>query len=405
VVEVSVATERASSGARGAFAGVFMSALLVFLGVGCVLPVLPRFVHGPLAAGDVWVGVVTGAFAFTAVVSRPIAGRLADTRGRRAVVIGGALLAAVAGALYFVPAGVPGLIVARLVLGAGEGAVFTAGATWVVDLAPEARRGQVIGLFGLAVWGALSAGPLIGEGLYALGGYHLVWAFAAVSPFLGALIASRQSGGQPAEEAGERGPLLPPHVVRPGIALALANVGYAALAGFIVLDLDRLGVGHGAGVFTAFAVAVVGTRLLLGRLPDRFGGRVSALVAGIAEAVGLALIALAGSLAVAVIGAIVMGMGFSTLFPSLALIVVNRSGQDRRGGALGLFTAFFDIGVGLGGPLMGAIAALGGYPAAFWGAAVCAGAGVLLTASIRQSSRSAQVLHSRVDTEPIVPPE
>ena len=59
----------------------------------------------------------------------------------------------------------PGLLVARLVLGAGEGAVFTAGATWVVDIAPVARRGQAIGLFGLAVWGALSAGPLIGEGL------------------------------------------------------------------------------------------------------------------------------------------------------------------------------------------------------------------------------------------------
>jgi MFS family permease len=388
-----------------AFAGVFVSALLVFLGVGCVLPVLPRFVHGPLDAGDVWVGVVTGAFAFTAVVSRPIAGRLADTRGRRAVVIGGALLAALAGALYFVPAGVPGLIVARFVLGAGEGAVFTAGATWVIDLAPEARRGQVIGLFGLAVWGALSAGPLIGEGLYSLGGYSIVWAFAAGAPLLGALVAARQAGRQAAVEPTERGPLLPPHVVRPGIALALANVGYAALAGFIVLDLDRLGVGHGAGVFTAFAAAVVGTRLLLGRLPDRFGGRASALGAGIAEAVGLALIALAGSLGVAILGAIVMGIGFSSLFPSLALIVVNASGEDRRGGALGLFTAFFDIGVGLGAPLMGAIAALAGYPAAFWGAAVCAGVGVLLTASIRQSSRRAQDRTSVVGTEPMVPPE
>ena len=157
-VEVSAVSERAPARSFVAFAGVFIAALLAFLGVGCVLPVLPRYVHGPLAAGDVWVGVVTGAFAFTAVVARPVAGRLADLHGRRVVVLGGALLVAAAGALYFVPAGVPGLLVARLVLGAGEGAVFTAGATWVVDLAPAARRGQAIGLFGLAVWGALSAG-------------------------------------------------------------------------------------------------------------------------------------------------------------------------------------------------------------------------------------------------------
>jgi MFS family permease len=151
VVEVSAVSERAPARSLAAFSGVFASALLAFLAVGCVLPVLPRYVHGPLAAGDVWVGVVTGAFAFTAVVGRPVAGRIADRRGRRVVVIGGAILIALAGGLYFVPAGVPGLLVARLVLGAGEGAVFTAGATWVVDIAPVERRGQAIGLFGLAV--------------------------------------------------------------------------------------------------------------------------------------------------------------------------------------------------------------------------------------------------------------
>jgi MFS family permease len=386
-LEVSALTERPSGRSLTAFAGVFASALFAFLAVGSVLPVLPRFVHGPLHAGDVWVGVVTGAFAFTAVVGRPLAGRIADRRGRRAVVVGGCLLVAVAGGLYFVPAGVPGLLVARLVLGVGEGAVFTAGATWIVDLAPVERRGQAIGFFGLAVWGALSVGPLIGEGLFQAGGYSLVWAFAAVSPVVGMVLAARQAGGGPASVPPDRGPLIPPAVLRPGLALALANVGYAALAGFIVLDLQRLGIGHGAGVFTAFAAAVVGTRLLLGRLPDRFGGRASAIAAGAAEAVGLVLIALASSLPVAIIGAVVMGVGFSSLFPSLALIVVNSAGDDRRGGALGIFTAFFDIGVGLGGPLIGVIAAIGGYPAGFWAAAACAAAGVVLTLSIRVVSR------------------
>jgi len=134
----------------------------------------------------------------------------------------------------------------------------------------------------------------------------------------------------------------------------------------------------------------VGTRLVLGRLPDRFGGRAIAIAAGIAEAAGLALIALAGSLGLAVLGAVVMGMGFSTLFPSLALIVVNRAGEERRGGALGMFTAFFDIGVGLGGPLAGGIAALAGYPAAFWAATACAGLGAVLTATISPPAAARQ---------------
>src|SRR5205085_1741125 len=163
-----------------------------------------------------------------------------------------------------VPAGVPGLVVARLFLGAGEGLVFTAGAAWTVDLSSEDTRGRAIGLFGLTIWSALTAGPLIGEGLRTSLGYDAVWAFAAAAP----------------------------------------------------------------------------------------------VCAAAWEAAGLAILGFAGSLPVAVIGAVVMGFGFSVLFPSLALIVVNAAGDTRRGAALGTFTAFFDLGMGVGGLVAGTIAAL-----------------------------------------------
>jgi predicted MFS family arabinose efflux permease len=77
----------------------------------------------------------------------------------------------------------------------------------------------------------------------------------------------------------------------------------------------------------------------------------------------------------------VVGIGFSMLFPSLALMVVGGVGEDRRGSALGAFTAFFDIGVGVGGPLAGATASLSGYPAVF----VLAAAGALCTAALAAS--------------------
>src|SRR4051794_12382247 len=158
-----------------AFAGVFVVTLLSLVAVGAVLPVLPRYVRGPLGSGNFAVGLVIGSFAFTALACRPLAGHFADRRGRRPVVVAGSLLAAAAGVLYFVPAGLPGLLVARLVLGAGEGMVFTAGATWVVDLAPLDRRARVIGLYGLAVWGGLALGPLIGTGLFEAGHFDAVW--------------------------------------------------------------------------------------------------------------------------------------------------------------------------------------------------------------------------------------
>jgi MFS family permease len=362
-------------------AGVFCTTFTGFVAAGAALPVLPRFIHGPVHSGDVAVGVVIGAFSASAVIVRPFAGHLADSRGRQPVLLVGALLNAVSGALLLAPASLPVALSSRLVFGVGEGLVFTAGTAWIVDLAPEHRQGQAIGLFGLSVWGGMTVGPLVGDRLLAAGGYHAVWLMMSLVPMLGALVAWRLPEARArAGEARPSGPLLPRSVVAPGIALALANAGYSTMAAFVVLHLARRGVGHGAAVFTAYAAAVVGSRLLLGRLPDAIGPRRSAVLAGLAEAGGLALIAVAHSWPVAVLGGMVMGVGFSLLYPALALGVVQSTGEHGRGKALGGFTAFFDIGMGLGAPAAGAIASVAGYAVAFW-AAAGAGLGAALIAA------------------------
>ena len=350
-----------------AFAGIFAVTFAGLLAVGAVLPVLPRYVHGPLDGGNIAVGVVVGSYAATGLLLRPLAGRYADRNGRKVTVLAGSLLVAVSGFLYLLPLGIPGLILARLVLGAGEGTVFTAGSAWIVDLAPPDRRGRVIGLYGLAVWGALSVGPLIGELLLQASGYTLVWLFAGVVPLAGAAITWRVP--DPYRPAAwlehEHQPLIAREAVRPGAALALASVGYACVAAFVVLHLDDRGVGHGALAFGAFATMVVLTRLFAGDLPDRVGPARVATAAALVEAIGLATIGLAPSLPVAIAGSLAMGAAFSLLYPSLSLIVVERVPESRRGAALGTFTAFFDAGVGIGAPLAGVAVALSDYEGAF----------------------------------------
>jgi MFS family permease len=377
----------------GASAGLFVSALLAFVAIGATLPVLPTYVRGPLGAGDVAVGIVVGAFAVTSVVCRPLAGRQADRRGRRIVLVAGACAMAVGGVLYLISDSVASVVAARLVVGAGEGSVYTAGATWAVDLAPEDRRGLALGLFGLAVWGGLSLGPVAGELLRSSAGYDAVFALTAVLPAAAALIASRLPEPIDRETAAEprKEPFFPHAARRPGLALALANVGYAALAGFVVLALKARGVGGGAAVFTAFAVAVFASRLVLSHVPDRAGARPTATAAALLEATGLTVIAAAHSLELALLGALIVGVGFSMLFPSLALMVVGEVGEDGRGSALGAFTAFFDIGVGLGGPIAGATAALAGYSAVFYGSAVAAlGSAALAATYERAPARAAE---------------
>ena len=373
---------RAQRPELAAFLGVFGATFLCFLAIGAVLPVLPQFVRGPVHAGDVAVGVVIGAFALTAFFGRPLGGRLADRRGRKFVHLVGLAICVVAGALLFLPLGVPGLVFARLVLGLGDGWVFTAGVTWAVDLTPADRRGQAIGIFGLAIWGGLALGAVIGETLHQAAGYEAVWAFATLAPLLGLLAGSFIRPGDAHLDAAPRTGrgldlrnLVPRVAWRPGAALALSNAGYGTMSAFVVLLLRERGVQHAATAFTLFAVSVVLTRLVLGGLPDRVGPRRTAVCAGTVQAAGMVLLGSAHSWPAAAAGAVVMGAGTALVFPSLALMVVRRTGEAERGAALGGFTAFFDLGFGLGAPFAGLVASLGTgqhYALAFYtGAALC----------------------------------
>jgi MFS family permease len=371
--------KHAGGNARIIFLEIFAAVFCGFLAIGAVLPVLPRYMNGPLGASDIAVGTVMGAQAITAIIARPLAGRAADRSGRRIVVIAGSGITAMAGVLYFIPAGLPGLFASRLVLGLGEGLIFTAGGAWVVALASAQRRGKALGLFGLSMWSGLTAGPLIGELLRSSFGYSAVWLFSIAAPTLGALVAWQILESHiVSPKTRNSSPLLPRAAIRPGLAFALANVGYGALAAFIVLLFTARGLRGGAGTFTAFGAAFVTTRLFAAGLPDRLGARRVAFFAACSEAVGLALIAGAVNQELAMVGAVVMGCGFSILYPALALLAVNGVETAHQGAAIGAFTAFWDLGLALGGPLLGALAAFRGYAATFWFGSFCAVAAALL---------------------------
>jgi len=113
----------------GVFGGLFFG----YLGLVAVIPVLPAFLRQHLGAANFAVGLVITITGLTALVTRPLAGNLADRHGYRQVMQLGALIVAAGGALYFIPLGVAGLIAVRLMLGVGEAALFTAGAAWSDD--------------------------------------------------------------------------------------------------------------------------------------------------------------------------------------------------------------------------------------------------------------------------------
>ena len=145
-----------------AFIGLGLVELAYFTAQGITIPLTPLFAAGPLGADEVGVGITVGSFSVTALILRPFAGQMADRRGRRPLLIGGALLAAAAIAAQAVVTDLGVLIGLRLLMGVAEAFFFVAGFAMVADLAPPGRAGEALSFNSLALYLGIAFGPIVG---------------------------------------------------------------------------------------------------------------------------------------------------------------------------------------------------------------------------------------------------
>src|SRR5262245_48339075 len=106
------------------FIAVTAAALAFFTYVGMLVPLIPTFISDELGAGGIGVGLSLATFAAAAICCRPMIGRLVERYGRRAVMVGGALLAGVAGFLCSTVHTLAMLLLLRGIAGIGEAALF-----------------------------------------------------------------------------------------------------------------------------------------------------------------------------------------------------------------------------------------------------------------------------------------
>lgn len=346
---------------------------LGFLGIGAVLPALGPHVRNDLGGSDQTVGLVIGIFSFVALASRFFSGPLADRRGRKIAFLTGLVSCALAGAAYLLPLGIAGIYLARTLQGFGEACLYTGAAAWAVEVAGIHRSAQTLGYVSSGIWGALSAGPVVGAWL---GSFERAAAMQVITASLGFLILMRVP--EEYQPVGHHRPRrwVPASLIAPGIAVGFVNVHYPVIAGFLVLHLESHG-RSGPAAFTAYAGMVLLSRFFLGSLPDRIHPRIT-FYAGLAlMAVGLVAVGFAPSPAWAVAAAALLGFGFSFPWASVASTVLRQTPQSERGSAVGVLSAFYDLFVGVSSFAAGSVASHFGYSAAFFMAAGALGAAAI----------------------------
>lgn len=357
------------------------------LSFGATLPVLPRYVSDGLGGSDAMVGLVVGSYAASAIVLRPLVGRLGDQRGRRVLIVGGTVITAVAMVAHVPASSIPLLIGARLLVGAGQGAVFVGAATMVNDLAPPDRRGEAASYFSIAIYLGLGLGPFIGETLLANGTFDTVWVASALGLVVGSIFGLRLPRGLSQVEADDGyvpavrtglARLLHPDGVGPGVIIFLGVIGFIGFNTFVPLYGEELGMSDVAGVFLLYSGVVLAVRLLGRKLPDAYGPVVIGSFALVTTAIALVGVASWRSPLGLYLFTVVLGVGSSLLYPALMAAAVNAAHDSERSAVVATFTLFFEFASVAGGAVLGLVSSRTSYAGAFVAAAGFSLVGLLM---------------------------
>ena len=346
---------------------------LSFSGYAALLPVAPLWVvHG--GAGSVGAGMVNGVLMLVTVLTQLVIPTALRRFSWGPVLIAGTLLLGLPSAAFALSDALAPVLALSAVRGLGFGVVTVTGSALVAELVEPERRGEAIGLYGLAIAAPqvlfVSAGPWLVETL----GFALIFALGML-PALG-MVPAMLLGGQagPVHAAQERAPYS--RLMQPILLLLAVTVAGGALITFMAPMSDSAALSTLALLCMMLATAV--TRWQAGSWADRFGPHRFLAPLVLLSVAGMALMAWAvrdpldTAVASLLLGATLVGIGYGAL-QNLTLVLAFRSvTRSHYGSASALWNVGYDGGTGLGAVVIGVIAAGSSFSVALAiGGALC----------------------------------
>lgn len=331
-------------------------------------------------------------FGVTKALTNYLAGRLSDRFGRKHVLVVGWLVAAPVPFLLMWAPSWSWVLVANAFLGVSQGLTWSTTVIMKIDLAGPTRRGLAMGFNEFAGYFAVAGSALATGFIAAQYGlrpepFYLGIGFVAIGLLLSAL-AVRETKHHAAAESSL-------HDVLPAAGaptqrevfwrttLLDQNLSSVTQAGLV----NNLNDGMAWGLFPLFFTAAqmdlgqIGTlaaiypatwgvtQLLTGAWSDHVG-RKWLIAGGMAvQAVGIAVVVLAGGFAGFATGAALLGIGTAMVYPTLLAAIGDVAHPSWRASAVGVYRLWRDLGYAIGALLAGLVADAFGLPAAMWAVA------------------------------------
>lgn len=351
---------------------------LLYFGFYLLMPVLPFYLTEVFQTGSAHVGIILSSYTLAALTIRPFSGYLIDTLARKPLYLFAFAIFTAVFAGYLVAGTLTIFTMLRVLHGLSFGTVTVSGNTIVIDIMPSSRRGEGLGYYGLSNNIAMAVGPMVGLFLHDYYSFDVIFVCALCSCALGFVMATFVKA--PPKPPVKSEPLSLDRFILvkglpAGLSLLLLSIPYGMTTTYIAVYAKQIGITSGTGIFfTLMAVGMGISRLFSGRQVDK--GYITQIIKYGMCLVCVCFFALSACAWLMAHNpetaqyiffgiALLLGIGFGSMFPAFNTLFVNLAPHNKRGTATSTYLTSWDLGIGMGLTTGGYIAQISDFSTAY----------------------------------------
>ena len=347
--------------------------LVVMLGYGMVMPIMPFYIEN-FGAGGTELGWLMSTYSLMQLIFAPLWGILSDRHGRKPILSIGVLGYAITLLMFGLAQSFVMLFIARSLSGILSSATMPTAMAYIGDNTPPGEKSKGMGQLGAMVGVGVILGPLLG-GLLSTDSLSLPFFIGSALAFLALLLVifllpeSRPASVRTREGTSSTGPSATPHPrvldVYLGVLLSPAGIllllvlimsfgmtNFQGMIGLYVVDKFAFNTKQVGAIWMVMGfIMIIAQGVLVGPLSKKLGDLALIRIGLLGGAIGFVLVALAVGYTTTLLALGFFILSLALIGPALNSYLSNFAGESQ-GTVMGLNSAANSLGRVIG-PLWG----------------------------------------------------
>ena len=353
-----------------AFIFCVLNNLFLFTYYFALLAILPVYIMKDLGGTVKEAGLALTLFLISSILVRPFSGLISEKIGKKLSFRGSELFFVLFAFSYLCIDSMWSLLVVRFIHGIWFSILTTVTVPVANEFIPEHRKGEGMGYFVMSTNLGVVFGPLLALTITQYASFTVLFAILSGLMTLGFVFClcipihdeDSRSLVKPSLSSLTRHDIIEFRVLSVGMVALLTAFAYSSVMSFIAAYTEtKQLMAYTSSFFLVFACSMILVRPWVGRWFDQKGASVVIYPSFILFAIGLAVVSQLNQPWVLWLSAVLIGIGYGTLFPCLQTVAIQSVPKQRIGHAISTYFTLFDLGLAVGSVIMGILIAYWGY--------------------------------------------